>query len=179
MTKREQLEAALAEAEAALAGAAIDLATIGVDRVEANANLEKTRGHCRNIRAALVKLSRSELVASSDERIDARIKQSGEASNREAGARPPSRQVSKHALRRESKSSPADSGQTKPSVRFNPVRFNIGLSARQSGRSDVPTGPPLLRQAIDLLILALAYLQYYYIDVQLQIANLPSTIVVV
>lgn len=38
----------------------------------------------------------------------------------------------------------------------------------------VAKAPPLVRQAIDLLALALAFLQYYFLDVQLEILLLPS-----
>ena len=39
------------------------------------------------------------------------------------------------------------------------------------------TWSPLVRQTVGLLSLTLAYLQYYFLDVQLQIASLPSAIV--
>lgn len=39
------------------------------------------------------------------------------------------------------------------------------------------TRSPLLRQTIGLLSLTLAYLQYYFLDVQLQIVSLPSVII--
>jgi multidrug resistance efflux pump len=58
VTKREQLEAALAKAEAALANAVINAAKVHGARAEANANLDKARAHCRRLCAALVALKR-------------------------------------------------------------------------------------------------------------------------
>jgi hypothetical protein len=107
-----------------------------VDRVGADAKLEKTRACCRQIRAALVKLNHAECLISSDERDDAKIKQSGEVSGQPAAAIPAS------------------------------VQARSPKAAR--------TQPQLMRQAISLLGLTLAYLQYFYIDVQLQIVSLPS-----
>jgi multidrug resistance efflux pump len=136
VTKREELEAALAEAEAALAVAVAEAATTGVDRVGAEAKLEKTRACCRQMRAALVKLNRAESQVSSDERNDAKTKQSGEIAGPPAAAIPAS------------------------------VQARSPKAAR--------TQPQLMRQTISLLGLTLAYLQYFYIDVQLQIVSLPS-----
>jgi multidrug resistance efflux pump len=136
VTKREELEAALAEAEAALAAAAVDTARIGIDRVGADANLEKARACCRQIRAALVKLSRAEYLSGSDERNDAKAKQ--------------------------------------PVLDPGKAAVAVPAAVQTTSPKAARTQPPLVRQTVSLLGLTLAYLQYFYFDVQLQIVSLPS-----
>ena len=60
MAKREELEAALAKAEAALANAVVNAARVDADQIEANANLDNARAYCRQVRAALVRLNLSD-----------------------------------------------------------------------------------------------------------------------
>jgi hypothetical protein len=169
VTKREELEATLAKAEAALADAVISSATVDADPVEANAKLDKARAYCRQVRAALVQLNRSESIPWSGERIDARIRLLGEISKQAAAASPCSRQLSQHAVRAENKKSQDESRQRKQIH-----RFNIGFPAQEPGPGDALATPPLLRQTIGLLALILAYLLYFHVDVQLQIMKLPS-----
>lgn len=141
MTKRKELEAALAKAEAALADAVINATKVDADRVEANANLDKTRAYCRQVRAALVELNRSESRARSGEWIDTLIKQFGEVSKRGATASSPSRQASEHVVRGENKRSKDESRQRKP-IHW----LNIGFSAQEPSRRDALARSPLLRQ---------------------------------
>jgi hypothetical protein len=91
VTKREELEAALAKAEAALAKAVINAGKVDSDRAEANAKLDNARAHCRRAHMALIELDDSELIAWSRKWINTPIKQSGENSKRSASASPPSR----------------------------------------------------------------------------------------
>jgi hypothetical protein len=171
VTKREELEAALAKAEAALVVAVISSATVDGDRVEANANLDKARAYCRQVRGALVELNHTESMACSGEHIDARTKLLEEVSKQgaTATASPPSRQLSEHVVRGENKRSHDESRQRKPIH-----RLDIGFSAREPGPGDTLARPPLVRQTIGLSALILAYLLYFHIDVQLQIMSLPS-----
>jgi hypothetical protein len=60
VTKRKELEAALAKAEAALAIAATIAAKIDQGQDKAIDNLEKARAYCRQAHAALVKQKRSD-----------------------------------------------------------------------------------------------------------------------
>lgn len=167
MTKREELEAALAKAEAALVDAVINTAKLDGDRAEANANIDKARAYCRRARAALIELKHSDSMAGSGEGVDILISQLGEVSKRGATASPPSRQLSEHAVRGKNKRSQDESRQ--------PIhRFNIVFSAQEPSPGDALARPSLARQAIGFVALILAYLQYYYFDVQLQILSLPS-----
>jgi len=59
VTKREELAAALVEAEVALANAAYIAAMVEGNRDDANAKLDKARALCRQLRAALFKLDSS------------------------------------------------------------------------------------------------------------------------
>jgi len=169
VTKREKLEAALAEAGAVLAYAVIS-ATEAEDRPsDADAKLESARGHCRLLRFALDELNRLEPIPRLGKRIDPMTRCSAEVVKPGDTAGSPPTQTSEHAVRGESKSAQDDSGQSKP-IR----RFHIGLLAREPGSGDRLAVPLLLRQSIGLLALTLAYLFYFQMDVQLQILSLPS-----
>ena len=169
MTKLEELRAALVKAEAALADAVINAAKVGGNQAAADANVDKARAYCRQIHAALAELKRPELIAWSRERIDAQIKQLEKISKREPTASPSSRQLSEHAVRGKDRRS-----QDKPRQRKPIHRFNIGLLAQELSPRGALARRALIRQAIGLLALILAYLEYFYMDVQLQIASLPS-----
>ncbi len=138
MTADEELETTLAQSEAALADAVVELARNGVDRIEADATLDRVRAQCRQKRAALVKMRGSRYPAGLDHSGDSETKQSSVSSLPEDAA-------------------------------------NLRL-AKKSDLRKARAQPPHLRHAIDLLCLTLAYLQYFYIDVNLQIVSLPSAI---
>jgi len=157
---REYLEAALAKAETALVNTVTDAAKIDANRADASAKVDKARARCRQLRAALVEPSHSEFITRSREQIDTLIKQSDETLKREAAASLPSRQSSEHAIRGESNRSQDESRRPKPIHRF---------------KNTLATSPQV-RETIGFLALVLAYLQYYYFDVQLQIMTLPSVI---
>jgi len=169
VTKRDELEAALAKAEAALAKAVINAAKVDGDPAKANAKLDKARANCRRIRVALIELDDSELIAWSRKWINTPTKQSGEDSKRSAGASPPSRPSSEHPVRGENKKSQHES-----SPRKAIHRINIGFSAQDPKPGDARARPSLLRQAVGLFALILTYLLYFHVDVQLQILSLPS-----
>jgi flagellar hook-basal body complex protein FliE len=64
------------------------------------------------------------------------------------------------------------------SARRKPIHgFRIGVSTQDPNPQHALAGSALLRQVIGLLCLTLAYLQYYYLDVQLEIMSLPSVTV--
>jgi hypothetical protein len=169
VTKLEELEAALAKAEAALGNAVINASTVDADRAEANANLEKARADCRRVRAALIELNRSKPTARSGEELDILIRQLLEVSKLVAGASPTSRPLSEHPVRRKNNRSQDESR------RQEPVHgFNIGFLAQEPSPRDALAIQSLIRQTIALSALTLAFLQYYYLDVQLQILSLPS-----
>lgn len=155
---REYLEVALAKAEAALVNTVTDAAKIDTNRAEANAKVDKARARCRHLRAALVDPDHSEFIRRSRERVDTLVKQSDEPSKREATASSPSQKLTEHAVRGGNKRSQDESRRRKLIHRFN----------------NVLATSPLVRETIGLLALVLAYLQYNYFDVQLQIMSLPS-----
>jgi hypothetical protein len=157
---REYLEAALAKAEAELFNTVTDASKIDANRAEAIAKVENARARCRQLRAGLVKSSHSKCITRSRERIDVKIPQSDELSKRAATARAPSRQLSRNAVRGENKQAHDDSLRWKPIHRFN----------------DALATPQRVREISGLLALVLAYLQYYFLDVHLQIMSLPSVI---
>lgn len=155
---RAELEAALAKAEAALVNTVTNAATIDRDRAEAIAKVVKARAQCRQLRLALVELNRQESKVWPDESINTPLKQPGDLSGQGASANPATRQLSEDAGRGESERSEDESQRRKPVPRGN----------------NAIERSPLLRQATSLFALELAYLQYYYFDVQLQIMSLPS-----
>jgi len=168
MTKQEELETALAKAEAALANAVINTSTVDAAQAEANTNLEKARAHCRQVRAALNAFKRLGPTARLGDEFDIHIRQLLDVSKRLAEASHPSRQLSEHPVR-------ANNGLQEDSARQEPVHpFNIGSSPRKLSPTDALTRRPLIPQTIALFALTLAYLQYYYFEVQLQILSLPS-----
>lgn len=169
VTKLEELRAALAKAETALANAAIIAATVDGDRAEANTNVDKARAYCRRVRAALLEVNHLEPTARLGEEIDILIRQLLEVSKRMADASPPSRQLSEHPVRAKNNRSQDESGRREPVH-----RSNIGFLAQELSPRDALARRSLVRQAIGLFTLTLAYLQYHYFEVQLQILSLPS-----
>lgn len=169
MTKREELEAALARAEAALVNAVINAAEVDADRVEANAMLDKERAYCRQVRAALVELNRSESIVFRCLDLSCDLLFSPRTTCwvkclEGAFAVAPQLATSSNCPIRMSTPSPDQAIH----------RFNIGFSAQEPSPKDALARPALLRQTIDLLALSLTYLLYFHVDVQLQILSLPS-----
>jgi hypothetical protein len=169
---REYLEAALAEAEAALVNSVTDSAKIDANRAEASTKVDKVRARCRQLHAALVDPDHSEFITRSRERMDTLASQAEELSKREATASPPWMQSRDHALRGENKRSEDESRRRKLVH-----RFKIGFSARERSLRYAVKNSPLVRQTIGLLALVLTYLLYFHIDVQLQIMRLPMIFV--
>jgi hypothetical protein len=155
---REYLEAALAEAKAALVNTVTDASKIDANQAEASARVEKARARCRELRAALVKSERSELMTRSRERIATPSAPSEDPSKREVTASALSIESRNNAVRNESKGS-QDGPRRRKSIR----RFINALAASM-----------LVRQTIGLLSLVSAYLFYCCFDTRLTIAMLPS-----
>lgn len=167
---REYLEAALAEAKAALLNTVTDASKIDANRAEVNAKVDKARARCRQLRAALVELDHAgESITRSREQMDTLIRQSEELAKQELTASPPSLPSREHAVRGENEGSQDESGKRKPVH-----RSKIGLSEKEPGPKDALARSTLIRQTIELFCLVFAYLLYFHIDVQLQIVTLPS-----
>jgi hypothetical protein len=154
---RAHLEAALTEAQAALVNTVTDTSKVGADWAEASAKVEKARVRCRQLRAAFLDPEYSKIITRSRERLDRLSKQSEELPRQELAPALPSIQSGDCVLRGENKSSQGESRR-----RQSNHRFINGL-----------TTSPRIRETIGLLALVLAYLQYYYFDVQLRIMSLP------
>ena len=155
---REYLETALAEAEAALVNTVTDVAKIDAEWAEASAKVENARARCRQLRAALLNQDHSECITRSRERLDTLSKRSEELSKQEVAPTSSSIQSGDRVLRDQIKRSHGESRRCQ-SIH----RFINGLATS-----------PRTREAIGLLALVLAYLQYDYFDVELQIMSLPS-----
>jgi hypothetical protein len=156
--ERERLEAALIEAEAALVTTVTDAAKIDANRTETSANVEKARARCRQLRAALLERGYTEFIRRSHSGISTLLSQSEEPSTGGAAADSPSRQSGGQAVRGERNNSPGEPRRRKQARHIK----------------DVFAASPRVRETIGLLSLVSAYLQYYYFDIQLQIMSLPS-----
>ena len=155
---REYLEVALVEATAALVNTVTEAGKIDANWAEASVKVEKARARCRELRAALAKPGPSEFIRRSSERLDTLITQSDELSERKATASAPSTILSEHVVRDANKKTQDESRPRKQIHRFKNELVNS----------------PLTRQTVGLLALVLSYLLYFHIDVQLQIISLQS-----
>jgi chromosome segregation ATPase len=155
---REYLEAALVEATAALVNTVTDAGKIDANWAEASVKVEKARARCRELRAALVKPGPSEFIRRSRERLDTLITQSDELSEQKATASAPSTILSEHVVQGANKKTQDESRPRKQIRRLKNELVNS----------------PLTRQTVGLLSLVLSYLLYFHIDVQLQIISLQS-----
>jgi hypothetical protein len=157
---REELEAFLEEAKAALVTTVTDASKIDANRADAEAKVEKARARCRQLRSALADPGQLEFITRSRERLDALIWQSGEPPRDASAANPLSKQARPRAPRGESEGSRLGRAWKKQA---NLSRTALAIS-------------PHMRGTVGLLALVLAYLQYYFLDVQFQILVLPSVI---
>lgn len=142
-----------------------------VDWLKAEAKLTTATEKRNEVIAAPDELKVFESNALAEENTKTVINRLGGASKRETTASPSPRTLGAHVVHDKDKGSQDQSGQRKP-IR----QFDIGVSARKLNPRRALTRSPLLRQTIGLLSLTLAYLQYYYLEVQLQIMSLPSVI---
>jgi membrane protein involved in colicin uptake len=155
---REHLEGALAEAEAALINTVTDAARIDADRAEASVKVEKARARCRQLRAAIAEPGHADFIARSRDKIGTTITQPGAPPDRGSAVDTPPEQSGGHPLRRQG-------GRSLEGPRLQNKIHRVKTVFATS---------PHVRETIGLLSLVSAYLQYFYFDVQLQIMNLPS-----
>ena len=151
MDHREELELALAEAEIQLAEAVAARARADGDASEVNANIERARAHCRHARAAL-----AELVHTEEKRAVPAFVPEEPSRPSIGGGRKPARRTT---------------------WRASIHRLVGGLLAREFAAKGAPDWRLLARQAFMLLALVLAYLQYYFFDIHLQLVRLPALLV--
>ena len=155
---RKSIEIRLVEAKAVLVKMATDGTTLDASWAEAEAKVEKARARCRQLRAALADPNNQEFITRSRQRIDAMVEHSDDLSKGESIAKPRPVQP-----RRQAHPSKNEGAFVEPLRRKPFTRFGDALAASVH-----------VREAISLLALVLAYLQYYFLDVQLQIVSLPS-----
>ena len=148
MNHREELELALADAEVRLAEAVEARARLNADAAEISANIERARAQCRQARAALAELDRAE----------------------------PERSVS--AVGAEEQASPLAQNPRRPARRSRQEAIHrlIAIFTREFAGRGTIDWKLLARQAFMLLALVLAYLQYYFFGVNLQLVRLPTLI---
>jgi hypothetical protein len=165
---RERLEADLAKAEAALFNSVTDASKIDANRADAAAKVEKARARCRQLYTALAEPGHSEFITRSRKRLRTPVKLYGEVSKPSAATSPPSVPSSLHAVGAGNKTS-----QDGPRPREPVHRTEVSSAALALNSHGARATPYLLRQTVGLLALVLAYLAYFYVDVQLQIVKLP------
>lgn len=167
--EREELEAALAHAEAAqqfleaqlvmaeqmLVTTVNDIGSIDANREMASANLEAARIRCRHLRAALRDPIRTQTIARSRERVEGLVNGSDARLNKVSACSTSRGETAERVIRTEGLTS---SWQPKVVQQFRKI---LGCA-------------PPLREVVGLSALVLSYLQYYFMDVELQIALLPS-----
>jgi outer membrane protein TolC len=147
--KRQDLESALAMAEADLTQAVTDRAKAHASLVDADAKIERARAVCRHLHDALVELIRAEPPPKPAE--PAETSTQGVVAEAAPSTRP------------------------RQTIR----RFLQGFLAGKLGSANAASRRMLARQSFMLLALVLAYLQYYFFDVNLQVVRLPSITVMV
>jgi hypothetical protein len=194
VANREHLDVVLASAEAALARAAINPVDASAGWAETNLKLENVRTCCRQLRAALVELNRTESTANLDEARAYCRQLRAVLLELDHSASIPFHCMDLSctlllsprttcwlncldgavALARHAEASADDLiavPMPSPGLAIHPC--NNGFSVQETNSGDSRISPSLLRQTIGFLALLFAYLNYYFIDVQLEILNLP------
>ena len=189
MSLREELEAELAKAEADLTKAEVDLtkaestfAQVDADPARPSATLDMARARCRSAQMrcdqlviALTELSRAQLAGRSADETERLIK--GMVGDLELGdaARPSDHDPSPRSTQRHQQPVPVAKEPQETISHVKRAASSFGLPLRIY--SEPGAAPPLrllARQSAMLFGLVLAYLQYYFADIHLQIALLPS-----
>ena len=166
---RARLETALARAEAALFSSVTDASKIDANRADTAAKVEKARARCRQLHAALVGPGDSEVMTRSRRRMRAPIKPLEGVSQPSLAPSLPSIPSIEQTVGGGNAIKQDELRQQEPIQ-----RSDVRSSVQESPTGDVRANRQLLRQTIGLLALVLAYLAYFHVDIQLQIVNLPS-----
>jgi len=194
MARQVGFDAALASAESALAREVIDLIDVSADWAEANRKLGMVRPYCRQLRAAIVELDRSESAHTVEyARTFCRKLRTIFLELEPATTIPFHCDDSSCSLTRSPRTTcwlkhlegmlaahsllETSANRPIPAPAASPAQAMEQSGARSSTkapmRNGARAGPSVLRQAIGFLALILAYLKFYLIDVQLQIMTLP------
>ena len=195
MFQREPLEVTLASAEAALTRAVIALVDVSASWSKTNSKLGSVRLYCRQLRGALVKLEHSDATENLDNARACCRELRAVFLELDPSAKIPFRCLDPSCLllhsprttcwlnyledatvvagRLETSSAglnrvlPDSPDQAAPG-------FNVGFPAQERNTTAARASRSLLRQTIDLVVLVIAYLSYFFIDVELQILTLPT-----
>ena len=199
LIEKEKLYDALASAEAALVRTVIKSAEVGASWADTSRKLGLVRPYCRQLRSALIELDSAE-SAKAIENVRANCRELRAVFlELDRSAKIPFRcdQPSCSVLRLPRTtcwisfldgliSLPGDLEIAPDEKADLPVQKpvpDLQRSAATSAQRLLPgtqrSAPSLLRQTVDLLALVLAYLFYFFVDVQLQILMLPLIITVV
>ena len=184
MDIREELEIELALAEAELTEAEERLAKAEADPANKFAMLDKARSRCRRAQlrcdqlvTALVELSHAQRNGKSAEEIENLIKRMVGGPELDIGARAFDQDTDTGSTQM---IEPLMRGAEEPEEETGDVVPDTGYLAFPQRKYLLPGDALALRllarQSVMLLGLVLAYLQYYFTDVQLQIAMLPSVV---
>lgn len=193
MSKREELEARLSIVEASIDGAEFGSPDLSTGWTTTNPKLGYLRVYCRDLRAALVELDASESIVNTDKargycrELRAVLLELNTSATLPFRCDQPSCAVLRSprtacwliflegivgAPRQLETSSDSSDGVRAPVPGEAVLRPDP--SAQETRPEAAHAGLPLLRQAISLLALVLAYLLYFHIDVRLQILKLIS-----
>ncbi len=193
MSKRAKFDVELVKAEAELAHAETDVikaiiraqAKADADLANPIAALDSARTRCQRARAnwhgarlradqlltELAELNDAQTIDKSGARTDKLIREMLENPELGASASPSSTQSSEYPVRTVEKHQ----------ERVSHGRKLVGSLGILRRKYRVPGGAParrlMVRRSVMLFALVLAYLQYYFLDVHLQIARLPSVTV--
>lgn len=194
MSIPKALEVALISAESAFARALIGSTDAGASWAETRHLIFKVRAHCRQLHAALARLNRSE-SATNIERARAHCRELRAVFlELNPSALIPFRclertcsllgsprtscwlafleaSIAAHRLPEQTSGIPIPIPNAEPDQAI--ARLHGSVSKQEPVARDSGPGISLLRQATDLLVLVLAYLLFFFIDVELRIASLP------
>lgn len=179
MSQDNELRAELAEAQAELAGAVLDRENPELDGATVEARIEKARARCRRVRALIAERSRAQPAATP--RRSKPAPEAGTSKPQEPAVQPkrtdPVPEVAQ-PKRPEERPQGVDPPAEKTTLHHR-FRHVLGVLERLSGIRSAADWRAIARQSVTLLALVLAYLQYYFIDVHLQLSRLPSLAILV
>ena len=199
LIEKEKLYDTLASAEAALVRTVIKSAEAGASWADTSRKLGLVRPYCRQLRSALIELDSAE-SAKAIENVRANCRELRAVFlELDRSAKIPFRcdQPSCSVLRLprttcwisfldglifvpgDLEIAPDEEAGLKVQTPVPDLQRSAATSAQRLLPGPQRSAPSLLRQTVDLLALVLAYLFYFFVDVQLQILMLPLIITVV
>jgi hypothetical protein len=194
MAIQQEFDAALANAEAALARATIHSADTGANWANTRPKIDHVRLYCRQLRAALAEMDRSESAADGDtaraycRELRAVFLELNRSAKIPFRCDQPSCSVLQSPRTTcwfghlENMAAAPDSSTDGPIEPAPAPALAPAVSMHRAIPVSLPRGPiravahampSLVRETVAFAALIIAYLQYFFIDVQLQILSLP------